>query len=379
MKRTALLLLCALAAPAAAEPQAPELKTPGNETDVWPPLMPIPATRPDVPWDKLMAGCTERKQVSKESRDAPVVMSHVKRSYDKDGRVVKIQEIESGKVATTTDYSYAGGRMTKSFTNHVASGSIGAYTLTYEYRYDAGGRMDHMTKHEVDGDKDLGREETSFAYDGAGRLVTRTDGVGKAVVWHYPRSKTGVLLGITVDQPDGTKKVLYEGSEDAKGRLARVKTPPDTDETVTYDAAGRELTRTSTHGAEKVTVTRSYDEGGRMIKLVGQTQAPDHTGSELRVATYDAKGRMATLSVSSGNGPPGRSFSQASEVVLTWDDKGRLVAEKEKAGGGDGMHGFNMESETRYSYDGAGRLEKVTSHAAGYPPLDRTITTTYAY
>jgi YD repeat-containing protein len=379
-RRLLLLLTCAGAWPAAAETTAPELKPPSPDTEVWSPLRPYPDTRPDIPWDKLLEGYTERKQISKEGRQSEVVASHVKRSY-RDGRVTKIEQIESGKIAATTDYGYdAKGRLVKSFERHEPSGSIGGYTMAYEYRYDDAGHLDHMTKNEVDGGKDLGKAETTFAYDAAGRLLTRTDGVGaQAGVTHFIRSKTGVLLGLTIDQVDGKKNLMYQGREDGHGRLARLLSQPDVEEVVGYDAAGHETSRITTRGKEKVTLTMTVDATGHLLELRGETQAPDHTGNEHRAAKYDAQGHMISLVVSSSRTQAGHHFNQVSEIVFSWDDAGRLVAEKEKFGGGDGQHGFNLDAETTYKYDGKGRLIQIVAHAIGYPPLDRTTTTTYSY
>jgi hypothetical protein len=376
-RRLVLIALAGLAAPALAEPQAPELKPPVPAPDIRSPLPPFPDTRPDVDWDRLLAGCTERKQVSKESREAEVTTAHVRRSYDGAGRVTRIEEIEYGKLSTGTDYTYDGkGRLTRSFLRHLAVGSIEPYTVAYDYGYDDAGRVVRMVKHEVDGTKELPAEETVFGYDAVGRLATSTSG---GAVTHLLRSKTGALLGLTVDQADGKKNALYQGTEDGAGRLVRLVTPPDLEETVVYDAGGRERQRTTTRAGTKETLTVTRDVNGRVVKVEGVTEAPDGKGQELRAARYDDKGRMVALSVSSSRHSGEHAFNQAAETSFTWDDAGRLVGEKEKFGGSDGMHGFNLEAETSYRYDGKGRLVQMVSHAAGYPPLDRTITTTYSY
>src|SRR5262249_30618689 len=204
--------------------------------------------------------------------------AHVRRSVDK-GRVVKEEELESGKVVTTTEYTYDDrGRLARAFERHVASGSIGAYTLATEYGWDDAGHVVRMTEQEVDGGKDLGKKETTYKYDAAGHLVEPKP----AIVEKPPQ--------VTRDAAGRVTKVVFEDTgSGSEQRLA------------TYDDKGRMTT---------LNLSKHHDSSG-------------HAWSEVYEMAFTWDGpRLTGEKEKMGGGDGLHGFNADAETTYSYDGKG---------------------------------------------------------
>ena len=236
---------------------------------------------------------------------------------------------------------------------------------------------------------------TTWTYDDRGRETSRTDAAGRvwSQTWH-PTCNAVVeacdpLNNCTISAYDDTCHVggqrdptggitlraytsrgqmshyvdehqnTWEMTFDAGGRCTARIDPRGNAQTFTYDVLGRRLTDTMRDGRTRTfvwdaadrlvaetwdttpptTTELAYNDAGDLLSLT----TPDYT----LTATYDAAGRMATISNAGSPGVP--------EVVLTYTyTKTDLVASVSDSLGG----------VTRYLYDGLSRLVAIEQTGA---------------
>ena len=217
-------------------------------------------------------------------------------SRDIGGRTETVTYGPDGLPATTTD---ATGTTEATWTN---GGKLQTVTdpsgATTRYTYDDGDRVASLTD-------PLGHT-VRFTYDAFRRVETETDALGKVTRHTYDaagrlkttRDRTGVLTTLTyaadgqVARREATDGTFTAFAYDALGRVESARNNGST-LTWTWDDASRPLTETlTTSGADPVTLTRGWTDGGQLARL----QDPSGTTSY----GYDRQGRLSAVVDSQG-------------------------------------------------------------------------------
>ncbi|GAB3955626.1 DNRLRE domain-containing protein [Streptomyces sparsus] len=195
------------------------------------------------------------------------------------------------------------------------------------------------------------------------------------------------LLAKTMDARGGETLRKY----DAAGDLVRVTDPAGLVTEYTYDALGRELTRTDISDAhpDGVETTTRYDGASRVVRAQGPATTNAVTGDEHQAVTnytYDADGLLRTESISdTASDDPARTTERR------YDDHGRLATligpEQEEEQYTYDVYGHQTSRITsggetfRYSYTAGGDLAEVTLKEytdGGGDPAD-VVLDSYAY
>ena len=189
----------------------------------------------------------------------------------------------------------------------------------------------------------LGRT-TTFAYDTAGRLASVAAPGGRSAKFTYDAAGRPIVL------QDANGRVTRLGYVGATGRVATIVEPDGTRQSLVYDA---QLNLTEVRrGAQSVASFSYYPDG--------TLRAARATGSAERRLTYDAQGRLESLSDPLGEslrlsydsrGNPLRAVEALSGATAwQWDAAGRLLSETPAAGG-----------PIRFEYGADGRVATVTA------------------
>ncbi len=240
----------------------------------------------------------------------------------------------------TSDGDAAGGSKTLARTEARQTYSVSLTTalgVADRYQVDAqstGQRRLHVSS-------DGTQEELLVSSDGT-RTNTQSDGTVSTVVVG-PDARWGSLVprpGTASQATGGHTSTLVSSSAVTLSDLANPFSITQLTETTTlnghafssqYDGAARTVTRTSPMGRR---TTTTYD-------LLGRPTAVQSTGLSPHSATYDARGRLATLT--EGTGATARTFTYA------YDAQGQLQSVTDPA---NRVH--------RFEYDAAGRLTRET-------------------
>ncbi|MEO7890996.1 MAG: Ig-like domain-containing protein [Vicinamibacterales bacterium] len=198
------------------------------------------------------------------------------------------------------------------------------------------------------------------------RLISITDAA--SVLWNYGYNGFGQLTQVA---SQGSGVPVRTWVYNAQGWLASATQPESGVTSYGYDAAGRPTSMTDARG---VTVTTSYDSGGRLLT----TDAP---GSAEDVATtYDSVGRVATAS----NGTV--------QSTLTYDIASRVTARSDVIAGRSFTQSFVYDGydnliEARYpisdrrvvyEYDGQQRLTAVRTKIGDNGTIE-TLASNFSY
>ena len=221
----------------------------------------------------------------------------------------------------------------------------------FAFRYDSRGSLTN-TAHP-------GVGAAGFAYDALGNLTRITDLNGRA--WSFSNSPNGRLVSMT-DPLGRTTSVVY----DTRGRLLRVGYPDGTGGTNTYDGAGN-FTRVQYGGGPDLqfaynALNRLTNANGVALAYDAEGRLTNNTSGGLNFsATYDAGGRLTSVSYSNG----------AFTVNYTYDSSDRLINVSDSFGT---FYNFNYDNANRitqisrssgeltlYTYDAAGRLVRIQS------------------
>ncbi len=214
---------------------------------------------------------------------------------------------------STTHYTYDGAGTLVSLSN--------PDYLSVSYQYDNGGRL--LSRVMSSGAKSL------YAYDAGGWLssLTHTDAVGAPVVSQtYTRDRVGNITGVNVTAGPNAGATSY--TLDALYRLTAVDAPGmANDEGYSYDRLGNRLIATrgsTTAGASGTGITSRYaiyTAASQTGMVAGYTPGYRNRLKEIRLGstggtlesgfTFDHEGRLAGQT---GSTPR----------TLTWDAKGRL-------------------------------------------------------
>ncbi len=244
---------------------------------------------------------------------------------------------------------------------------------------------------------------TNFVYNDRGLLTSRTSDNGATYTTEYSQE----LLHKRIDAA-GTEVIYPIANYDAAGRPGKMQRAasggtvvPLVETAITYDAAGRVLTRIVGTGSEQLTTSQTYDKAGRVTSFTtpneGSTSVAYTSGG--KVATYTlptTKTRIETrhndgsLDSITGTGVVAQyvdrtvessgqikttarvGSSSSSRLNESWTDwLGRTVKTSRPALGGgsfitESIYNSAGElfqskrtgySDTRYSYDNMGQLE----------------------
>jgi YD repeat-containing protein len=279
-----------------------------------------------------------------ETVDPSGINALTKRDYDAFGRVKTTTDANNKQWVNTYDRL---GRLTR---------TRDALLVTRSTDYDAFGR--------VTGQTDAFNHTASTLYDDVNRSVQVTTPEGVTLKTFHDRD------GHTISVTDGrgtTTNYLYTQNGQLRsqdGPQTRVLTynragqlieevDGTSDVTITYDAAGRVLTRTQDPNALKLVTTYTYDAQGREINI------KDPKGIDTKIE-YDLDGRVWKRTVD----PTTPTYTGLNlTTTYTYDGVGRVVTETSPGG-----------SVTRYGYDKAGRrtsaqvdgLTSATKHTWEY-------------
>jgi RHS repeat-associated protein len=287
---------------------------------------------------------------------------------------------------TSVSYGYTGGLLT-SVTDPAGR--------TSSYAYDTNKRLSSYT--------DPAGGRVVNAYDSAGRIKSQTDQNGKTTTFtwdgksqsHTTAPDGGVWTDVYADNvlmetidPYG-KSITYD--YDRYLRPVAITDQRGNTTSMTYDTAGRMLTRTAP-AALGYSESWTYDTAGHLTghtdgrgnkttyAYTGNrlTSATDPTGGKT-VYTYTALGSLATVTsprgkvTTYGYDTAGNRTSVTTplgeKTTFTYDKAGRVLTRTDPRGNVSGAD--PAAYTTKYTYDGRGLLSSVTD------PLGRT--TSYEY
>ncbi|MDQ0795939.1 LamG-like jellyroll fold domain-containing protein [Streptomyces sp. B1I3] len=240
---------------------------------------------------------------------------------------------------------------------------------------------------------------TSYAYDTAGNLTSVTTPpvpghpAGRTATTTYTTATTPAAEGGTAKAPAGlVAEVVTPGgrrttySYFANGDIAEVTDANGAEERSTYDALGRQLTRTEVTDAQPdgLTTTLTYDKDDQVLTetdppVTNRVTGAVHTGRTSTV--YDADGNVSSQTVADLTGG-----DASRTTTITYDAYNRMASRTDP--GGDttafeyDVYG-NKVKETdpagnvnTYTFDGEGR--PLTTNLLGYTgdPADPSPPTT---
>jgi RHS repeat-associated protein len=235
--------------------------------------------------------------------------------YDQSGRITRVVFPDA-----TRSYFYdAVGRL----------GEIREGSNTVAYVYDAADRVVHVIT-----DSPAGRHDVGYEYDALDRVTRRTVNGADPTVYTYDKASQLTSLSYR------NQVTTYE-REPSSGRLTRKTLPNGIKQVFAYDDADRVLSITYQKPDDSVieTVTYSYDaKGQRRTRSWGSASL----GETPFTATYDAAGRMASITLTATN----QSFT------LLYDDNGNVVSKTETA---------NPSNVTTYTWDSRNRLTAISA------------------
>ncbi|MBW2292551.1 MAG: hypothetical protein JRG94_09590 [Deltaproteobacteria bacterium] len=231
-----------------------------------------------------------------------------------------IEYTPAGSISRVTTGTGASARQISAL--HDSAGRLSRITdplgVSTEYSYDDAGRW--LTTTRPDG------ENVAFEWDDNGNLLSLT-APGRSA-WRFAYDERDDLVSVTPPALPDTGPILY--AMDTDGRLVTTTRPTGDILTLSYDGAGRVVSRTLSRNSQPVaTFTVSYDAAGR----VASETAPSGT-----TVTYSYDGLLTLGSewtgpiagkVSQSFGPDFRPQSQSVDDAFTvnysWDRDGRMI------------------------------------------------------
>ncbi|MCW3101372.1 MAG: sle, partial [Chthonomonadaceae bacterium] len=328
----------------------------------------------------------------------------VRMQYDGQHRITS----QTDATGNTTTYTYSGPWL--SAIKPPATGNVQWTRFDYDgvgrlvdtvgptnkrvFSYDASGNMTKVVIQDLAG-KALNGAGTTFTYDEAGNRLSSTDPLGHKTTWTYDKAghqtTSAPALGnattntfnaagdpsSTTDAAGHTTEWSWNGSAgtrttavdhvttlvqtyDPAGNLLRENpgAPTDPGTTYTYDASGRQLTKTDAAG---ITTHYSYDLNSNVV-------AADDTSGQVLTQSFNALGKLV------------RRTANGRVTSVTYDLAGNVTSSTDAAGNTTSFaynpdslvaSAHNTAGTTSYSYDSAGNLVSVLD------PVGHT--TAYAY
>ena len=237
------------------------------------------------------------------------------------------------------------------------------------YEYDAQGRLAKVIKPQVlnpDNNNELVHPQYSYAYDPYGRLSKITDPKGRST--HFSYDALGRQLTRTLPMGQSESKVYntlgqLESKTDFKGVLTEF----------TYDGFGRLTQKTHSYQSATDTVTLTYDDMGRQSTLTDSrgttTYTYDPQNSWLtKITTPEGEVNYEYDPVTSRKT---RTYSANTVVSYYYDTLGRLASVTDKDGG-ETIYNYTKVgsrsamtlpngAKTSYTYDDLNRLTNLTN------------------
>lgn len=286
---------------------------------------------------------------------------------------ITINRTRSGNAAVSnTNYFeyYSNGNLKKEIQNNSKP-----LKTTFSYTYDSYGNMLSESK---SGTGIAYTPVTSYAYDSKGRFaVSTTNPLGQTsttswhALWGAPLSSTGVD-GLTItntydgwgdmiqtNMPQGYSVNYSKAWSIGSGAYwySLVSHPGKPDVKIWNDILGREIKRqTETYGGQWTTQTTSYMANGN----VHTTTAP-YLSSETPITTtksYDAYGRLSTISNASGTSSYSYGYSGGNANVTLYDPNGQSSTTVTDATGKT-IQSIDNGGTMNYAYDSWGNQTLV--------------------
>jgi YD repeat-containing protein len=254
-------------------------------------------------------------------------------------------------------------------------GTIETYNAngTLDYEQEAGG--DRITA-AYDGSNELtslaasSGQSLSLAYNTAGLVASITDSYGRITSYSYDPSNQYLL---SVSTPQGTTRYTYQeatGSPTANA-LTSITSADGTELFFTYDAMGRVASVSENGGAEKVTL--SYAEPGEVMvtDALGDTEQVEFNQAGEVARTVDPLGNVSSFSYD----PASLLLTQITDLqgetwTYSYDTAGNLASATDALGqtrsftyGVDNRLTAMTDAAgntTSYSYDSSGNLLATT-------------------
>ncbi|SCD47545.1 YD repeat-containing protein [Streptomyces sp. DpondAA-D4] len=288
---------------------------------------------------------------------------------------------------TSVSYGYTGGLLT-SVTDPAGK--------TSSYTYDANKRLSSYT--------DPAGGKVSNTYDTAGRIKTQTDQNTKTTTFTWDGSReshttapdggvwtdvySGNVLMSTID-PYG-KSITYD--YDRNLRPVGITDQRGNTTSMTYDSAGRMLTRSSPSGLGYKEIW-TYDTSGNITSHTdgrgNKTAYAYNTSNQLTTATdplgnttaytyttlgavqtvKTPRGKVTTYGYDTAGNRTSVTTPLGEKATFTYDAAGRILTKTDPRG--NVTDADPAAYTTTYAYDGRGLLSSATD------PLDRTTTYTY--
>ncbi|MCF6521540.1 RHS repeat protein [Streptomyces sp. JJ36] len=303
--------------------------------------------------------------------------------YDSSGRLASVEDAAGRSTGLTLD---SGGRLTEvalpdgstvtyAYTDGLLTSVTDAAGETQTYGYDTQQRLTRFTGPEGG--------EVVNTYDDTGRITSQTDSSGETTTfaWEHGREShmTDPSGGVWTDIYSGNvlvesidpfgERVSYDydrnlnpvGITDRRGHTT----------TMTYDDAGRMLTRSSPSSLG-YTESWSYDAQGRIAE---HTDGRGHTTTY----TYTADGQLASATDPEG-GTVRYTYTALGALESVTTPRGNTTTYGYDADGNRTSVTTPLGATTTFRHDQAGRITARTGplgNAEGADPADHT--TTYAY
>ncbi|MET8232186.1 DNRLRE domain-containing protein [Micromonospora sp. NPDC005298] len=290
-------------------------------------------------------------------------------TYDKVGNLLTTTEPlgnlspEAGDFTTTNHYDSI-------YQLTSATNAVG-HTMSYEY--DRVGNVVKVVDPRKNATADTQDFTSSYVYDFAHRRTKTTDAAGKSATIAYDRDG---LVTATTDALGVTTEITL----DARGKPVQVKVPHKNDNgTITYritkaeyDRVGNQTKLISPRGVatgddlDDFSTVKVYNKLNQLAETRTAYDKDDtrYTTADVTTYTYDAVGRLATLSM-----PPSSGESERNNTDYTYYDNGWTRTSTDPLG-----------ISTSYDYTELGKQKARTLTPAGEPrtsSLNRTMTWSY--
>jgi RHS repeat-associated protein len=286
-------------------------------------------------------------------------------TYDSFGNTLT----STDQLGQTTQYQYdAENRLIKVTLPAVTNPATGkVVNPTYQYAYDAQGNQTNLT--------DPNGGQTTFTYDAQGNETSRTLPLGQTETFGYDAQGREIehtdFEGNVTDSVFASDGFLSALDEFAVGHNPSTSAP---DETVAYqyDALGRTVETTDSSGTTFVVYDAQgdrtqvsspegvlnyvYDDFGRVVqRFTSAAASPDTPVNDFRY-TYDALGRLASVTVDERNGV---MLSTPETTTYQYDLLGGLIRQTAPNG-----------VVTTYAYNSTGHVTTIIDTGPGGAKID---------
>ena len=294
-------------------------------------------------------------------------------TYDDDGNMLTVTV--GGTLTQTNTYDLKGNLLTQTDGN--------GNTTTYTYNDLSGIRS--MT---LPGDTTIAGHTTTYKYTKLGQLAQSTDSLDKQQLISYDNQ--GNVLTTTEQKSDGTEVIMTSNNYDEAGNLRYATDGNGTTVTFTYDALGRNVTKSATvtdinSNSTTQTTTYTYDADGNVLteqdwrgnaytntydSLGRLILSTDPYGKTIEKLVYNDNGAQISSTDALGNTTQ-YVYDRNNQLVQTIDAMGHSTYQYYDGVGNVVRTVDGNGNATDYDYDNRNRLVEVEN------ALDETTTYTY--